>query len=323
MKFGVQVSESNLKMLVNDFRVSFEPDKREIFGQFDRLLRASDIHIESNLESINLENPLWKYLSYFTEGRGTKDFKIGSDQLQRNFITGVANSKLRHFFINDDISELIGHPVFATDKNGLMKDFGNVSCCPSDERPNSISIRQGSLFETQKWKCFEVFKHPTSSVLIFDPYLFSGDLKGQIFERFEKTILPLITHVVRTKKELNKILLIGSYRNFKGSTDNSQINEKRKRLFAYINDLFKRTGFKIRPKIILYKRHLEHDRRMLTDYIQIKPGSSFQFLNQHGQAPVGGFTVHVAPLFHEDILRDLKDFKRALSKEVDLKDLNM
>jgi len=317
MKFGVQISEGCLNDFVNVYRLSFDEEERELFMQFQRLIQTSDLHINSDLSSFGLNHSIWKYLQHLTTGAGDKKRLISSKELYESFLKEPLRSTAHYFF--DDSRDYFGiqnRAVFYTVKEEIAEQFANVSCCLNKSRLNSISIRQNSDFSRKSWKLFESYRHPTSTILVYDSYLFAGEINREIKTRITKTVIPLIKSIVRSIEEIEEIWLIGSMKYFAGGLHGEQLSRKTLALKTFLKSEFELNGFNIEPKVTLHSTHLEHDRRLLTDYIQVKPGSSFLFFNEHGEIPKGGFTVHVAPLYQEDIQDDLKDFKRALSKEI-------
>lgn len=324
MKFAIQISEGCLHDFVSQRRVSFDDDDHNLFSEFQKLSKTADLYVDGDLNSFDLNHPIWKYFNLLTSGAGILKRKINSQGLYAFLKNDPSALHRLYFFEEDNRANTPTKPVFFTGRSQVSKAFGNVSCCKSDERFNSISIRRNSDFAREKWKLFRQFEHPTSTILVYDPYLFKGSIEKDINSRFKKTLIPLIKSISKSTQNIREINLIGSYHHFAGRHDTEeQVEQKRDRLKNYLQSVFYQKGFRTAPSIYLHKNRLEHDRRLLTDYVQIKPGSSFEFFNPYGHIPVQGFTVHVAPLYHNDIQKDVLDFKRALSKEIDLNHLGL
>ncbi len=221
-----------------------------------------------------------------------------------------------YFFLGKDID--LEKATKQQKKNGyffafpedLLKSWEKISLVNKNETPHSLPVRKdhaGKRFGS--WKDLEQYWHPTTSLIIYDPYLLNE--KASLCTN----LIPMLDALISPLEACVEVLVIGA--DLRGRDVKRVWFNNAAEVFEELKANWKKMPAQCSLGILINDSGelKEHDRAIITPYLQIRSGDSFIYFDGTGKYLTKGTTISFHAL-HDPTERNTANASLKMYKEI-------
>ena len=235
------------------------------------LKKETDLYID-NSQKINNNHKI--FFNALTTGRGETKIVATEKPFSGAYKNKIKSKSPYSFFCIDEVNEQEQKKY--TSKNGYLIGFVNDYM----EKWEKLSLQKGANISVTKnpsgkslksWNQLGDYLLPFTDVILIDNFIFSD--QKLIGTNFEKILIEL--------DKATPVIYNLTIVTLEGAPNKKIIGED---IFKQITDIKVRHKLKCKIGLVLTQYfEKEHDRVILTNYLRIKPGSSFNFFDSYGK----------------------------------------
>lgn len=256
-------------------------EEKEKWNKFFRFIKT-----ECNLTILNIpDNIEFPALNLLTEGRNETNVKLNKNfkkphkykfdlktEFQSIFFLREDNQKERENYIEKN-------PIPIAFQDGYLELFHKISLGKNERIVMDIGKKDNDVFS---WQIINEYFHYVTDVVIYDNYI----LKNKTLAKSN------IIEILKMFNSINKVLNIAviTFENYKPKLD-------LKTELDFIREQLNKIGIQCKLSLILLTSELrEHDRGIFTNYLRLKSGDSFNFIDKKGKIITKGTELDFYPL---------------------------
>lgn len=277
-------------------------EENRIWTAFFTFLRCETDVIVYNFKDLRLEDEI--FINNLTTGRGHTKIILDEKKINHQNFKLKSDKPLTFYCLSEELEE---------NRQNFLKKNGYLIAFDDDYLEKwkklrflnqSLSVRK-KYSEFIKWTQLKNFLFPFTDVIIIDRYIFSDS------SLIDSNILEILKNLdAATPLPYNLTIFTIEERDQRKRIDYRIIEGK---LIAYKQKYNLKYNFEI--IITPYSIEKEHDRNILTNYIKIFSGDSFNYFNSNGEI-ITNTEIQFASLAIEDKFLSAKNILRDIAMTI-------